>query len=162
QYPLQLPTRSLVTGSRTLVMGVLNVTPDSFSDGGQYFALELAVERALAIEREGADILDIGGESSRPGAEPVQANEEIARVLPVIESLAGRLRIPISIDTYKSQVAAYALAAGAEIINDISGLKFDEKMGEVAARAGAAVCLMHTRAEPKIMQELAPSPDIWS
>jgi dihydropteroate synthase len=162
EYIIELSKRRLAVGERTLVMGILNVTPDSFSDGGQYLSRELAVERALAIEAEGADILDIGGESSRPGADLLSAQEEMERVLPVIESLKGRLKIPISIDTTKSQVAAAAIAAGAEMINDISGLRFDEKMGEVAARSGAAICLMHMRGTPKTMQKLSPSPDIWS
>jgi dihydropteroate synthase len=152
----------MVVGKRALIMGILNVTPDSFSDGGKYLSRDLAVERALAIEAEGADIIDIGGESSRPGSDPVSEEQEIDRVLPVIESLKGRIKIPVSIDTYKSRVAAAALAAGAEIVNDISGLRFDKRMAEVVAREGAALCLMHLRGTPKTMQKLAPSQDIWN
>ena len=162
EYSLQLPKRSLIVGRRTLVMGILNITPDSFSDGGRYQTREAAIERALAIEAEGADIIDIGGESTRPGAEPIDAEKEIERVLPVIEALQTRIKIPISIDTYKSRVAEVALAAGAEMINDISGLSFDEKMAQTAARAKAALCLMHTRGRPKVMQRLSPSGDIWA
>ncbi|MEW6731228.1 MAG: dihydropteroate synthase [Acidobacteriota bacterium] len=162
EYLLSLPNRTLLLGRRTLVMGILNVTPDSFSDAGKYLQTDLAIARALAIESEGADILDIGGESTRPGADPISAEDEIARVLPVIEALHGQLHIPISIDTCKSSVAAAALAAGAEIINDISGFSFDREIAKVAARSGAACCLMHMRGTPKVMQQLPPSPNIWA
>jgi dihydropteroate synthase len=134
-------------------MGVLNVTPDSFSDGGQFFGLERAVEGALAMERAGADILDIGGESTRPGSSGTVAAEELARVLPVLEALRGRLKIPISIDTQKSSVAEMALGAGAEIVNDISGLKNDPALSEVAARYGVPIILMHMRGTPRTMQQ---------
>jgi dihydropteroate synthase len=140
-------------GGRVLVMGVLNVTPDSFSDGGAFLNPDAAADRALAMEREGADIIDIGGESSRPGAEPVPLEEELRRVLPVLERLRGRLRIPISIDTTKAEVAEAALQAGAEIVNDISALRFDPRMGEVVARSGAGLVLMHMRGTPKTMQQ---------
>jgi len=133
-------------------MGVLNVTPDSFSDGNRYFTTEKAVERALEMEEEGADIIDIGGESTRPFAHPVDETEELRRVIPVIEKLAGRLKIPVSIDTYKSIVAEQALAAGAEIVNDISALLFDDRMPEVVGTAGAGLVLMHTSARPAVMQ----------
>lgn len=146
--------------SRVHVMGVLNVTPDSFSDGGQYYDLDRAVVRALEIEAEGADILDIGGESTRPGSKPVSVNQELERVLPVIEKLKGRLRIPISIDTTKSEVASAAVRAGAEIINDISGLRFDPRIADVAAEAGAGLVLMHSRATPETMQQLSPLEDV--
>src|SRR5262245_57182448 len=116
EYIIELAGRRLVVGERTLVMGILNVTPDSFSDGGMYLSRERAVERALAIEAEGADILDVGGESSRPGADPLSVQEEMDRVLPVIESLKSRLKIPVSIDTTKSQVAEAAIKVGAEMI----------------------------------------------
>jgi dihydropteroate synthase len=145
--------RTLDLGSRACVMGVLNVTPDSFSDGNGFFTTEKAVARALEMEEEGADIIDIGGESTRPFAQPVDEADEIQRVMPVIEKLAGRLQIPISIDTYKSVVAEKALAMGAEIVNDISALSFDERMAEVVAAAGAGLVLMHTRAKPSIMQK---------
>src|SRR5450755_784385 len=153
QYTLQLRSRKLPLGERTLVMGVLNVTPDSFSDGGQFFGLERAVEGALAMERAGADILDIGGESTRPGSSGTVAAEELARVLPVLEALRGRLKIPISIDTQKSSVAEMALGAGAEIVNDISGLKNDPALSEVAARYGVPIILMHMRGTPRTMQQ---------
>ena len=140
-------------GGRVLVMGALNVTPDSFSDGGAFLDPDAAADRALAMEREGADIIDIGGESSRPGAEPVPLEEELRRVLPVLERLRGRLRIPISIDTTKAEVAEAALQAGAEIVNDISALRFDPRMGEVVAKSGAGLVLMHMRGTPKTMQQ---------
>jgi dihydropteroate synthase len=134
------------------IMGVLNVTPDSFSDGSVFLDTDRAVERACEMEAEGADSIDIGGESTRPFALPVSEEEEAGRVLPVIERLAGRLRVPISIDTWKSSVAREALRAGAEIINDISGCTFDPCMAEVAAAAGAGLVLMHTRGRPQEMQ----------
>lgn len=143
--------------ARTHIMGVLNVTPDSFSDGGKYFRLEEAISRGRELAHEGADFLDIGGESTRPGAEPVGETEEIQRVVPIIESLKD-LGIPISIDTYKSRVAEAALKAGASVINDISGLTFDPKMVDVAVEAKASVILMHMAGTPKTMQ-LDPSYD---
>ncbi len=145
--------RTLDLGSRPCIMGVLNVTPDSFSDGDRFFSTERAVERALAMEEEGADIIDVGGESTRPFARPVDEAEELKRVIPVIERLAGRLSIPLSIDTYKAAVAEKALATGAEIVNDISALTFDERMAEVVAAVGAGLVLMHTRARPSVMQK---------
>jgi dihydropteroate synthase len=145
--------RVLDLGRRACVMGILNVTPDSFSDGELYFDVDRAVARALEMEAEGADIIDVGGESTRPFARPVDATEELRRVIPVIEQLAGRLKIPISIDTYKATVAERALAAGAEIVNDISALTFDARMAEVAAAAGAGLVLMHTSARPSVMQK---------
>lgn len=137
---------------RPLIMGILNVTPDSFSDGGRFVDPERAAEHALQLEAEGADIIDLGGESTRPGSPAVTDAEEISRVLPVLERLAGRLRIPLSIDTWKSSVAAAALAAGAEIINDISGFSFDPAMADLAAASGAGTVLMHTRGIPQTMQ----------
>ncbi|MFN8005030.1 MAG: dihydropteroate synthase [Acidobacteriota bacterium] len=151
----------LPLAERVLVMGVLNVTPDSFSDGGQFAAVEQAVARALEIEAEGADILDIGGESTRPGAPFVSSEEEKRRVLPVLERLQGRLRIPISIDTTKPDVAQAAIACGAEIINDISGLRFAPALADIAAETGAGLVLMHSRGTPETMQTLPPVPDIW-
>lgn len=138
--------------TRPCIMGILNVTPDSFSDGNSFFNREKAVDRALEMEAEGADIIDIGGESTRPNAAPVDEQEELRRVIPVIETLAGRLKIPISIDTYKASVARAALAAGAEIVNDISGLSFDSRMAEVVAAAGSGLVVMHTRGDPLEMQ----------
>ncbi|MEW6410728.1 MAG: dihydropteroate synthase [Nitrospirota bacterium] len=133
-------------------MGVLNVTPDSFSDGGLYIDPSRAVERALEMEEEGADLIDIGGESSRPGSDPVSEEEEIKRVVPVIEKLSHRLKIPISVDTSKSRVAKIAVKAGASIINDISGLRLDPEMVHVVADSGIPVVIMHMKGTPKDMQ----------
>ncbi len=152
-YRLKLPSRSLVLGERTLVMGVLNVTPDSFSDGGKFFRTEDAVKAALAMQRAGADILDIGAESTRPGSMGISAAEELGRLLPVLRALRGRLKIPISIDTQKASVAEMALGAGAEMVNDISGLRHDARIAEVAARFGAPLILMHMRGTPRTMQK---------
>ena len=145
-------SRRQLSLERPLIMGILNVTPDSFSDGGRYATVDQAVEQALQLEEEGADLLDIGGESTRPGAPAVSATEESTRVLPVIEALANRLTIPISVDTWKSSVAEACLAAGAEIINDISGLQFDPALAEVVARHQAGLVVMHTRGTPRQMQ----------
>lgn len=152
-FRLRLPTRTLVLGERTLLMGVLNVTPDSFSDGGHFLDPDAATLRALEIERAGADILDIGGESTRPGSEGVSAEEELRRVLPVLEKLRGRLKIPISIDTAKAEVAEAAAIAGAEIINDVTGLRNDPRIAKVARRRKMPLILMHMRGEPRTMQK---------
>jgi len=152
-FRLKLPSRTLALGERTLVMGVLNVTPDSFSDGGKFFNAKVAIEHAVAMEREGADLLDIGGESTRPDSTGVSLQEELARVLPVFEGLRGRIEIPISIDTRKAEVAEAAIQAGAEIINDISGLRHDPRIAEVAAKHGVPLILMHMRGEPQTMQK---------
>ncbi len=152
RFRLRLRSRTFVLGERTLVMGALNVTPDSFSDGGLYLTPREAAERALEIEGEGADILDIGGESTRPGSAPVTAEEERRRVLPVLERLRGRLRIPISIDTQKAAVAEAAIAAGAEIINDVSALRADPALAGVARRWRVPIVLMHMRGTPRTMQ----------
>jgi len=152
QFRLRLPSRKLLLGERTLIMGVLNVTPDSFSDGGAFLDSQAAVARALELEREGADILDIGGESTRPSAVPVSAEEELSRLLPLFRALEGKLRIPISVDTQKAAVAEAALAAGAEIVNDISALRSDARLAEVARRARAPIILMHMRGTPRTMQ----------
>jgi len=154
-FRLELPTCTLTLGPRTLLMGVLNVTPDSFSDGGKFLDPQKAVERALAMERDGADLLDLGGESTRPGSAGASAETELARILPVLEDLRGVLKIPISIDTRKGEVAEAAIAAGAEIINDVSGLKHDPQIAGVAARRGVPVILMHMRGEPRTMQKAA-------
>lgn len=146
-------SRRSLSLDRPLVMGILNITPDSFSDGGRFFSLESAVERALEMEREGADIIDIGGESTRPNAPAVGAAEELDRVVPVIEALAGKISLPISIDTYKAEVARAACAAGAEIINDVSGLFWDPGMAAAVAEADAGVVVMHTRGTPDRMQQ---------
>lgn len=152
QSRLHLKSRTLLLGKRTLVMGVLNITPDSFSDGGRYLDSETAIARALEIERDGADLLDIGGESTRPGAGPISAEEELRRILPVIEGLRGKLRIPISVDTQKAEVAEAAIAAGAEILNDVSALSTDPRLAEVARRARVPIILMHMRGTPRTMQ----------
>ncbi len=133
------------TKNNTYIMGILNVTPDSFSDGGRYNSLDAALFHARQMVEEGADILDIGGESTRPGHIQITDAEEIERVVPVIERLKGEFDIPLSIDTYKSAVAEAALSAGADLVNDIWGLKYDEKMASVIAGSGAACCLMHNR-----------------
>lgn len=135
------------------IMGILNVTPDSFSDGGLFADPARAVERALQMEAEGADIIDIGGESTRPGAEPVSVEEEKRRVLPVIQGIRRRSNISISIDTMKASVAAEALEAGAKIINDVSAGRFDPEMLPLAARAQVPICLMHMKGEPRTMQQ---------
>jgi len=144
---------SLDRGERPLVMGILNVTPDSFSDGGAYLDPEAAVARGLEMEAEGADLIDVGGESTRPGSEPVSLEVESSRVLPVIEKLAGRLRVPISIDTTKAEVARRALESGASLINDVSGLGLDGLMPQLAAAAKVPVVIGHMRGRPKTMQE---------
>ena len=145
--------REMTIGDRAQIMGILNVTPDSFSDGGCFQSLEEAVEFGVRMVEEGADIIDVGGESSRPGAEPVSPKEELRRVIPVIEGLVSRVTVPISIDTTKAEVAREAVASGAEIINDISAMRSDDQMPVVVAATGAAVILMHMRGTPKDMQE---------
>jgi dihydropteroate synthase len=156
----KLARRVLEYGERTLVMGVLNVTPDSFSDGGQFFSFDQAIAHAEQMIAEGADIIDIGGESTRPGSEFVPEAEELRRVIPIIQQLAATGTVPISIDTTKSGVARAALEAGAEIVNDISGLRFDPALADEVARAGAGLVLMHSRGTPKDMQQLPPVEDI--
>jgi dihydropteroate synthase len=140
-------------GHQTLVMGILNVTPDSFSDGGRFFDTEKAAEHAQRLIREGADILDIGGESTRPGSDPITLKEELRRVIPVIKRVRQMSKIPISIDTYRAETAEAALSAGADIINDISALRFDPRMKGLAARAKVPIILMHMLGEPKTMQQ---------
>lgn len=152
-FRLKLKSRTLALGERTLVMGVLNVTPDSFSDGGKFVDVRAAVKYALEMERDGADFLDIGGESTRPGSEGVSAKEELRRVLPVMERLRGKLRIPISIDTQKAEVAEAAAKGGAEIINDISALRTDPEIAGVARRYKLPLILMHMRGKPRTMQK---------
>jgi dihydropteroate synthase len=150
-----LKARKLSLG-RVLVMAVLNRTPDSFSDGGRYEDIDRAVERAQALTDQGADVLDIGGESTRPGSQPVSLEEELSRVVPLLGRLSGRLPIPISIDTTKSEVARRCLDLGADVINDISALRHDPAMAETVARAGAGIILMHMQGDPQTMQD-APS-----
>lgn len=153
KFKLRLPSRTLVLGERTLVMGVLNVTPDSFSDGGHFLDSEMAVARALEIERAGADIIDIGGESTRPGSISIAAQEEMRRVISVLDKLLGHLKIPISIDTSKSEVAEAAIKHGAEIINDVTALHADKRLAGVAAKWKVPLILMHMRGEPRTMQK---------
>jgi dihydropteroate synthase len=153
-FRLDMRRGTLVLGHKTLVMGVLNVTPDSFSDGGQFLTLKRAVEHALQMQREGADIIDIGAESTRPGAEEISAAEELARLLPVLEALHGKLKIPFSVDTQKAAVAEIAVGAGAAMINDVSGLRHDPRLAKVIAHHGVPVILMHMRGTPRTMQKL--------
>jgi dihydropteroate synthase len=153
QFELRLPPRTLALGKRTLVMGVVNVTPDSFSDGGLFLDADAAVAHAVAMEAAGADIIDVGGESTRPGSLAVSAETELQRVLPVIEKLRGKIRIPISVDTSKSKVAEAAAGAGAEIINDVTALRNDPRVAEVARRRKLALILMHMRGTPRTMQK---------
>ncbi|HSE98292.1 MAG TPA: dihydropteroate synthase [Blastocatellia bacterium] len=163
QYIIELADgRALELGERTLVVGVLNVTPDSFSDGGQNYNAGRAIERAFEIESEGADIIEVGGESTRPGAASIDAQEELARIAPVLQGLAGRLRVPISVDTYKSDVARKAIELGASILNDVSALRFDPSLADVAASRQTPLVLMHMRGDPATMQVIAPSPDIFA
>jgi dihydropteroate synthase len=159
---MKLIRSTLDLESRVQVMGVLNVTPDSFSDGGKFDDVAHAVDRALEIEAEGADILDIGGESTRPDSAFVSVKEETARVFPVLERLQGQLRIPLSIDTTKPEVARGAIERGAEIINDISGLRFDARLADLAAETGAGLVLMHSRGTPETMQKLPFAEDIFA
>ncbi|MFN2499532.1 MAG: dihydropteroate synthase [Pyrinomonadaceae bacterium] len=154
--------RTLPIGERTLVMGILNVTPDSFSDGGEYSSPDKALAHAEEMISEGTDIIDVGGESTRPGgAAVVSAEEEMKRVLPVIEALAKRSDVPISIDTTKAEVAHAALDAGASIVNDISALRFDFRVADESAKAGAGLVLMHSRGTPATMHKLPPVADIF-
>jgi dihydropteroate synthase len=138
---------------KTYIMGILNVTPDSFSDGGLYFDKSGAVKRAIQMVEEGADIIDIGGESTRPGSDPIPIKEEIKRTIPVLEAIAGKIKVPISIDTYKSEVAETAIKAGASMVNDISGLRFDPKMSEIVSGYKVPVVIMHIKGRPKDMQQ---------
>ncbi len=152
-FKLHLGNKTLDLSSRTHLMGVLNVTPDSFSDGGKFLDAKSAIEQGLLMAEEGADIIDVGGESTRPGADAISAEDEARRVLPVIDGLRKKTDIPISIDTYKSEVARRALDAGAAMINDISALRFDPAMGKVAKDYDVPVVLMHIKGTPKNMQE---------
>lgn len=151
-FRIMLPSGTLVLGERTLVMGVLNVTPDSFSDGGKFLQPETAIEHAFAMERAGADLLDIGGESTRPGSAETPTSRELDRILPVLEVLRGRLKIPVSVDTRRAAVAELALRAGAQLINEVSGLKSDPRVAEIAAHGRVPLILMHMRGEPRTMQ----------
>jgi len=153
EFIFKTSKREIVLGKKTIVMGILNITPDSFSDGGLFYNSKTAVDRALQMIDEGADIIDIGGESSRPGAKSVDAKIELDRVIPIIEKLVKKTKIPISIDTTKAKVAKLALAAGAEIVNDVSALNGDKKMAGIVRDVGAAIILMHMRGNPQNMQK---------
>ncbi len=160
-FAVPLPSREpLLLGARTLLMGILNVTPDSFADGGLHFDADRAVDAGLRMADDGADIIDVGGESTRPGAAPLDEAEEMRRVVPVVERLAARVKVPISIDTYKASVARAAIGAGAVIVNDISGLQYDGDLARVVADSGAAVVLMHTRGRSDEMYQLATYKDV--
>jgi len=152
-YNWKCRSRTLALGERTLVMGILNVTPDSFSDGGDFLDPDTAVAHALEMVAQGADIIDIGGESTRPGAAPVSEAEEIRRTVPIIARIRAQSDIPLSIDTMKAGVAAEAIAAGADIINDVSALEAEDRMVEVAAQNRAGVILMHMKGTPRTMQD---------
>jgi dihydropteroate synthase len=153
EFKLNFSKKIFDLSSRTHLMGVLNMTPDSFSDGGKFLKVEDAVRCGIKMAEEGAEIIDVGGESTRPGSDPATIEEELSRVIPVIETLSKEIDIPISIDTYKSEVAKKALNAGAEMINDISALRFDPKMKEVAGEYQVPIVLMHIKGTPKNMQE---------
>ncbi|MEK6237059.1 MAG: dihydropteroate synthase [Planctomycetales bacterium] len=156
----RLRERDLILPRRPLLMGILNVTPDSFSDGGNYLAQQAAVEQGMRLASEGADLIDIGGESTRPYSTPVSEQEELSRVLPVVESLAGKLTIPLSIDTSKARVAEACVQAGAEIINDVTGLQGDPRMIDAAVSTGAGVCVMHMQGTPQVMQDSPTYQDV--
>jgi dihydropteroate synthase len=157
--PWRCGDREVIWGERTLVMGILNVTPDSFSDGGRFLDPEAAAARGMEMASDGADLIDVGGESTRPGADPVAAEEETRRVVPVIERLAADLPLPISIDTRRPEVARAALEAGATVVNDVSGAR-DPRMFEVVAGAGAGIVLMHMRGDPATMRDLTDYDDV--
>lgn len=160
-YTVPLPDgRSLTLGERTLVMGILNVTPDSFADGGRFASVDDAVAAGVALAEAGADIIDIGGESTRPGASPLPADEERRRTIPVVRALAQRITTPLSIDTYKAEIAREAIEAGAVMINDVSGLLYDAELGRVAAETRAALVLMHTRGRSADMYARASYTDV--
>lgn len=155
----KLKQREIQVGERTLLLGVLNITPDSFSDGGKYMDPDRAFARAVEIEEQGADIVDIGAESTRPGSERISAAEEIRRLIPVLKRLKGRLAIPISVDTYKSEVAERALELGVEIINDPSGLTFEPQLARTVSNHDAGLILNHMRGRPETWAKLGPMPD---
>ena len=156
RFTLQLPGgKTLALGDRTLVMGIINVTPDSFSDGGQNLDVKEAVDAAVQMVEAGADLLDVGGESTRPGAHPTPSVEERRRILPVIEALVSRVQVPISVDTYKASTAAAAIAAGAMLVNDVSGLRYEPDLAGVVAERKVPIILMHTRGRSRDMYQQA-------
>lgn len=156
----KLKEREIKLGERTLLMGVLNVTPDSFSDGGKYQDPDRAFARAIQMEEQGADIIDAGAESTRPGSTPISAAEELRRLVPVMKRLRGRLGIPVSVDTYKAEVAERALEHGAEIINDPSGLTLDPQLAKTVVQYDAGLILNHMRGRPETWAKLPPLPDV--
>ena len=149
---LKIGNKDFEIGKRTIIMGILNVTPDSFSDGGKFYSTDVAVKHVIQMEKEGADIIDIGGESTRPGSKAISLNEEMNRVIPVVEELVKKIKIPISVDTYKSEIAKKALDLGASMINDISALRGDKNLASVVADYNVPICLMHMKGEPRNMQ----------
>jgi dihydropteroate synthase len=149
---LKIGNTDFEIGKRTIIMGILNVTPDSFSDGGEFFSLEDAVKHAIQMEKEGADIIDVGGESTRPGSKAISLYEEINRVIPVLKELVKKIKIPISVDTYKSEIAKKTLDLGVNMINDISALRGDKNLASVVADFNVPICLMHMKGEPRNMQ----------
>jgi dihydropteroate synthase len=159
-YTIQLPSGPLTLGERCLVMGIVNVTPDSFAEASHSLDSATVIDRAIRMEEEGADLLDVGGESTRPGTEPVAASEELLRVLPVVKALARRARVPISVDTYRTEVARAVIAEGASIINDISGLRYEPTLADAVAESQAAMVLMHIRGRPKTMYSEAVYHDL--
>lgn len=162
KHPWTLRSRHLQGGRLPVLMGILNLTPDSFSDGGLFNTTDQAIAQALKLQSDGAEILDIGGESTRPGATPVSLEDELSRTIPVIKALADKITIPISIDTTKAEVARQALEAGAEIVNDISGLTFDRDMLSVCRDYDAGICLMHIQGTPQTMQQSPTYADVVS
>ena len=160
RYLWRLPKREIQLGDRTIILGVLNVTPDSFSDGGKYFDPDHAFARALELEEAGADIVDIGAESTRPDSERISEAEELRRLVPVLKRLRGKLMVPISVDTYKSSVARKAMELGAEIINDPSGLTFDPDTSKAVAQTDAALIINHMRGTPDTWKKLPPLHDV--
>ena len=149
---LKIGNRSFELGKKTIIMGILNVTPDSFSDGGEFFSVENAVDHALQMEKDGADIIDIGGESTRPSSNHVSLDEELKRVVPVVEELVKKISIPISVDTYKSEIAKKTLDIGADMINDVTALRGDKNLADIIAEYNVPVCLMHMKGAPGDMQ----------
>jgi dihydropteroate synthase len=149
---LKIGKKAFIIGKQTIVMGILNVTPDSFSDGGKFFSIEDAVTQAIKMEKEGADIIDIGGESTRPGAKEISSDKELNRVVPVIEQLIEKIKIPLSIDTYKSDVAKKSIDLGVSMVNDVTALQGDKDLASVVAEYNIPICLMHMKGKPKNMQ----------
>lgn len=159
RYEWKLKEHTVLLGDRTLIMGILNVTPDSFSDGGRYDDPDRAFARAFELEDAGADILDVGAESTRPGSERISAAEEMRRLIPVLKRLKGRLSIPVSVDTYKAEVAERALELGADIINDPSGLTFEPQLARIVSNHNAGLIVNHMRGRPETWAKLGPMPD---